>query len=110
MRSYAIRSLSSADRDFDIIVDHYVQEASFDTAVRFVHALDAAYVVLAAAPEAGSPIVGGALGIPDLRTWTLRGFPYLICYAPVEHEVVVWRILHTRRDLAQAFADTTFPN
>lgn len=110
MKPHAIRSLSSADRDFDLIVDHYVHDASFDTATRFVHALDAAYIVLAEAPDAGSPVLGGASGIPDLRTWTLRGFPYLICYVHLDHEVVVWRILHTRRDLIGAFSETSFPN
>jgi toxin ParE1/3/4 len=105
----AVRSLSSADRDFDAIVDHYIHTANFDVAVRFVQALDAAYAVLAQAPEAGAPILGAAIGLPGLRTWKLRSFPHLICYTHAE-QVLVWRILHAQRDLAAALAETAFPN
>lgn len=110
MKSRPIRSLTSADRDFDAIVNHYVREASFDVAERFVHALDAAYVVIGDTPGAGSPLLSGVLDLPDFRTWNLRGFPYLICYQQTSDAVVVWRILHAQRDLVGALAETASRN
>lgn len=110
MKSKPIRSLSSADRDFDAIIEHYISTASFDVATRFVHALDAAYALLSEASEAGPPRLGHALDLHGLRAWKLRDFPYLICYAPTADAVVVWRIIHMQRDLAAALAEAGSQN
>ena len=104
MNPTLLRTLSRADRDFDGIVDFYIREAGVSVAEGFVTALDAAYTALRKAPRGGSPILGERMDLAGLRTWNVRGFPYLICYLLDDEAVVVWRIVHSQRDLPKALA------
>ena len=56
-------------------------------------------------PHSGSLRFSYDLDIPELRTWAVGRFPYLIFYVDSQRHIDVWRVLHTRRDLAAALAD-----
>ncbi|ETI63339.1 plasmid stabilization protein [Sphingobium sp. C100] len=90
-----------ARTDVDSIIDHYLREAGADMALRFVDALEAGYGALSSRPGAGSPRFAHELGLPGLRSRSVGRFPYLIFYVEQPDHIDVWRILHTRRDIAE---------
>lgn len=88
-----------AIRDVEAAVDWYATEAGEGVAARFVASLEAAYGVITDRPEIGSTAQGIALGIPELRSWRVRGFPFVVFYEFKAGTVEVWRILHAQRDI-----------
>lgn len=84
--------------DIERAVDHYLGEAGSDVAARFVDALERALGRLARQPQLGSLRFAYDLGVPDLRTWPVHRFPYLIFYVEQDDRLDVWRVLHDRRD------------
>ncbi len=88
-----------ARRDIDEAVTHYLSEASSSVALSFVDALDAASRHISEHPASGSPRYASELDLPGIRTWALRGFPYLIFYFEREADIDVWRVLHAARDI-----------
>ena len=94
-----VKPLARAVRDFDDIIDYYLVEAAEGVAERFVDALDAAYDFISHTPGGGSGRIGIATDLPDLRSWNVRGFPYLVLYVEQPDRIDVVRILHSHRDL-----------
>lgn len=88
-----------ARRDVDEAIDHSLQEGAEQAALRFVDALEQAYLQLGRQPASGSLRYARELGIPGLRSWPLRRFPYLVFYLEREDHVDAWRVLHGRRDV-----------
>jgi toxin ParE1/3/4 len=88
-----------ARRDVEAAVDHYSREAGRDIALGFIDALEAAYVAIARHPAAGSPRYAHELGLPGLRTWALKRFPFLVFYVERDDHIDVWRVLHAQRNI-----------
>jgi toxin ParE1/3/4 len=88
-----------AANDIEAALTYYRIEAGEPTAVEFVNALEAAIDHLRRHPLTGSLRFAFELEIPDLRSWPLRKFPYLIFYVPDDDRIDIWRVLHTRRDI-----------
>ena len=99
MTGKPLRPRTSATRDAYRIVEYYEEEAGVAVADRFTAALDAAYKRLRANAAIGSPLIGESCKRSGLRSWPVKGFPYLICYFDQPDHVDVWRILHGARDL-----------
>lgn len=94
------RAILDADSAFD-----YLQaQAPAGTAENFVDDLERAFGLLARHPLTGSLRFAFGLDIPNLRTWPLERFPYLIFYITSDQQVDVWRILHTSRDIPASLA------
>jgi toxin ParE1/3/4 len=89
----------SARRDVEEAIDHYLREASSKTALAFIADLERAYRHLSRHPAAGSPRYAYELDLPDLRSWMLRRFPYLVFYVERDDHIEVWRVLHGERDI-----------
>jgi toxin ParE1/3/4 len=102
-----VRLRRVAAEDIDAAVDYLLAEAGRDVASRFVDAVEAALTHVGRHPHHGSLRFSFDLDIPDLRAWPLSRFPYVVFYVEREHEIDVWRVLHTRRDLPATVADTT---
>ena len=85
--------------DIDSALGYLLEEANPSVAHRFIDAVESAFAHLAHFAESGSPRLAHELEIPDLRSWPLRGFPYLICYVVQNETVDVWRVLHQQRDI-----------
>ncbi|MQW58529.1 type II toxin-antitoxin system RelE/ParE family toxin, partial [Sinorhizobium meliloti] len=66
-----------------------------------IDALQAAYASIASHPDAGSLRYAYELGLPDLRSVSLKRYPYLIFYRDQPDHVDVWRVLHAKRDIPQ---------
>ncbi|MCI4591739.1 type II toxin-antitoxin system RelE/ParE family toxin [Sphingobium sp. BYY-5] len=95
-----------AQADISLIVDHYLQDAGADVALRFVDALEANYAALSSRPGAGSPRYAHELDLPGLRSRSISRFPYLIFYVEQPDHIDVWRILRARRDIAGWLGET----
>ena len=96
--SFQVSLRQRAINDADTAFDYLQAEASAGTADNFVDDLALAFGLLARHPLTGSLRFAFELDIPNLRTWSLERFPYLIFYIIVDDQIDVWRILHTSRD------------
>ena len=101
----AVQFRSRAVEDLDAAVGHLVDEGRRDVAVTLVDAVEAATNHLAKSPNSGSIRFAYELGIPDLRAWPLRRWPYVIFYLGHGDRIDVLRILHTTRDIPSTLAD-----
>ena len=63
---------------------YFAAEAGGQAALRFIDALEEAVRHLSEAPGTGWLKFGYDLGIPELRAWRLRRFPYVIFYVPFD--------------------------
>jgi toxin ParE1/3/4 len=93
-----------AHADIESAVEHYAREVDAALALRFVDALEQTLKHLGRHPLTGSLRWSYELDIPEVRTWPVRGFPYVVVYLDREDNVDVWRVLHTHRDLPSSFA------
>ncbi|WP_027993426.1 type II toxin-antitoxin system RelE/ParE family toxin [Sinorhizobium meliloti] len=91
----------SARSDVEEAIDYYVREAGTESALGFIDALQEAYALISNHPEAGSLRYAYELGLPDLRSVSLKRYPYLVFYRDQPGLVDVWRVLHAKRDIPQ---------
>jgi toxin ParE1/3/4 len=89
----------AAERDVEDAMLYYRDEAGPETALEFLDALEAAITHLCDYPLIGSLRFAFELEIPNLRSWTLSRFPYLLFYVPDDNRIDIWRVLHGRRDI-----------
>ena len=54
----------------------------------------------------GSPRDAHELGLPGLRSWALKRYPYLVFYVERTDHVDVWRVLHEDRDIPAWMRDS----
>jgi toxin ParE1/3/4 len=88
-----------ARRDVEAAVNYYVRVAGPDVALGFIEALQSAYRAVAERPALGSPRYAQELALPGLRSFIMKGFPYLVFYIELEDHIDIWRVLHGRRDI-----------
>ncbi len=98
----------AAARDVEDAITYYRGHAGSEVALEFIRSLETAIAHLCAYPLSGSLRFAFELEIPDLRSWPLQRFPYLVFYVPDHDCVDIWRVLHARRDLS-AFFDPVSP-
>lgn len=91
--------------DVDAAIDFYANEAGAYVALGFVDALESAYHFVAENASAGSPRWAYELGLPGLRSWPLKGYPWLVFYLEQDGWIDVWRVLHAKRDIPAWLAE-----
>lgn len=96
-----LRSLAAAD--IEAALAYYRAEAGQIVALDFVDNLESALSHIRQHPLTGSLRFAFELEIPDLRSWSLPNFPYLVFYIANETSIEVWRVLHTKRDIPTFF-------
>ena len=90
---------AAAERDVEDAVAYYRDEAGPQIALDFLDALEEAITHLCDHPFSGSLRFAFELEIPNLRSWPLQRFPYLLFYVPDDDRIDIWRVLHARRDI-----------
>ncbi len=95
---------SQAASDVDDAIAYLRGEKGGAVALAFIDALGAGINHIARSPHTGSLRFAYDLGIPELRAWRLKRFPYVIFYMALGDRVDIWRVLHTRRDIPGTFA------
>lgn len=83
----------------DEAIEFYLSEGALQAAAGFVDALEQAYAHIGRHPATGSPRYAHELGLPGLRSWALKRYPYLVFYVERPDHVDVWRVLHEDRDI-----------
>ncbi len=96
-----------AAEDIERATADYVDEAGVEVATTFVDSVERAFGRITRQPHLGSLRFAYDLGVPDLRSWPVHRFPYLIFYVEHDDRLDVWRVLHTRRDLPATLADAS---
>ncbi len=86
-------------RDVEAAVDFYAAEAGAAVALRLIDAVETAYGAISRHPATGSPRYGHELDLPGLRSWLLKGYPYLVFYIERDSHIDVWRVLHAQQDI-----------
>ena len=90
---------AAARRD---LVEHYVhlaENASLETAERFLDNVRVSLDVLADQPLIGAPLTSRHPSLAGMRLWRVKGFDnVLIFYVPRARGVTVVRVLHGARD------------
>ena len=90
---------SLAHEDIRATIIFYEEEAGAAVARDFVDALEKAAEHLSTWPATGSARFAELLGLPGLRSWGLRPFPYILFYMELGDRIGLWRVLHERRDI-----------
>jgi toxin ParE1/3/4 len=88
-----------AHQDVDEAVAYYLNQSADQVALGFIDALEQAYIHIGRHPATGSPRYQHELGLPELRTWPLSRYPYLLFYVERQDYIDVWRVLHSQRDI-----------
>lgn len=88
-----------AEEDIDAALDRYVDEGGSALAMHFIDAIERAVGQIGRHPLAGSLKYSFDLGLPELRSWPVPKFPYVIFYVVSPDRIDIWRILHARRDI-----------
>ncbi len=104
--SKPVRLRRAAADDVDAALDYDLTEAGPEVAQRFVSAVERATGSIGRSPHSGSLRFAYELEVPDLRSWPVTRFPYLIFFVEHPAHIDVWRILHTRRDIPATLSDT----
>ena len=68
-------------------------------ALACIDALEEPSAVRASTLQAVRPVVARELDLPALRSWVVRGFPYLVFHVERPADIDVWRPLGTARDI-----------
>lgn len=89
---------------------YYEAEAGEAVADRFIAAVHAAFEAIGRVPGIGSPRYAHELGLPELRSWRLKGYPYLVFYIEHEDALDVIRVLHGARDIPATLAEPEAPD
>lgn len=96
---------ASARADVLAAIDWNMHEGGEALAERFVVALNAAYAHVARHPATGSSRWADALGLDNLRQWSLKQFPYLVFYTEDTGRVHIVRVRHNARDIPASLAE-----
>lgn len=99
MRQFSVSAAAAAD--FSEALDHYLETASDDVAIRFADAWDSVAVLLKEHPFAGSHRASSAFGIDGLRSIPLTSFPYVVFYTVTDDRLRIVGLLHSSRDLSK---------
>jgi len=105
VKSKALVQRALALGDVDQAITHYLEQDAEAAALGFVNALEQAYAHISKHPATGSPRYALELSIPELRSWPLSKYPYLIFYVEQADHIDVWRVLHMKRDIPAWMVD-----
>ncbi len=106
MKDKRLVLLPLADHDIDETIAYYQLHGGLALADRWVEALEAGLRHISRHSISGSQRYVDMLGLPGLRFWQLKRFPYLVFYVERAEQVDVWRVLHDHRDLPAWLRET----
>lgn len=109
MKAKPVIPRTLARQDVDEAVAFYIAEGSEKAATGLVDALEKAFRHISRQPATGSPRLGQVLNLPDLRSWPLARYPYLVFYVERTDHIDVWRVLHSRRDIPNGVNEALSP-
>jgi toxin ParE1/3/4 len=93
-----------AERDREAEIRYYRKEGGTSLALKLVASTGTALDQIELEPGIGSPTLGKTLGIPELRSWRVTGFPLLWFYFERADHLDVVRLLGEHQDIATVLA------
>jgi toxin ParE1/3/4 len=94
-----------AQQDIANAFNHYLGTAGPETAIDFVHEIDACMQRIEHFPEAGSPRYATLLDVDGLRFAFVTRFPYLMFYFERPDYLDIVRLLHQHQDIPGTLAE-----
>lgn len=94
-----------ARQDVDEATDYYLNNDADSAALGFIDALALGYAHIGRKPASGSPRYAHELDLPDLRSWQLKHYPYVVFYVEHQSHIDVWRVLHGSTDIPSWLRD-----
>ena len=94
-----------ASDDIEGALEHYLAAAGHEVAGRSIDAVERCLKRVARHPQCGSLRFAYELDLPELRSYLIARFPYVVFYVEHDSRIDVWRVLHTRRDIPAALVD-----
>lgn len=94
-----VRTRTTAEAELQSAIAYYVDEGALDAALGLVDEFEAALGAISSHPALGSPRLEVELGIPGVRVFALRTYPYVIIYFDTVEFVDVRHVLHSSRDI-----------
>jgi toxin ParE1/3/4 len=88
-----------ARRDIEAVIDHYLAENADAAALGFVDELERATSELARHPKLGSTRYAYELQLPEVRSWMVKRFPFVVFYVEEPDVIDIWRVLHAENDV-----------
>lgn len=98
MTNRQVTQSTLAEQDIENALLYYMEESA-RLALSFVDDLEKAIQYIREYPLSGSTRYAYELEIPNLRSWQLQRFPYLIFYMEEAENIHVWRVLHAHSDI-----------
>ena len=102
MNTKQVVTRAIANRDVDEALSHYLRDGGVRAALGFIDELERAYRHIAHFPATGSSRYAWELDMPELQSWPLKRYPYLVFYRERDDHIDVWRVLHGRRDIPES--------
>lgn len=96
--------LTTADREIDTQVAWYAEHAGATVARRFYVTLKTTFRHLVENPGHGRIFESPHAALGGVRTWLVRGFPFLVFYRAVDDGIEVIHVLHGARDRTRILA------
>ncbi|PPU72803.1 MULTISPECIES: type II toxin-antitoxin system RelE/ParE family toxin [Xanthomonas] len=84
----------------------YGSAAGTQRELAFIKALESAVAMIALHPDVGSSRYAMLLQLPEIRSWPLKGYPYLLFYTAHADDIVIWRVLQMQRDIPAWMMDS----
>ncbi len=105
MSSKRVRTRTTAESELQDAIAYYVEEGAFDAALGLVDEFEVALRTLGEHSAIGSPRLEAEIGIPGVRLFALRTYPYAVIYFDTAEFVDVRHVLHSSRDIPRRLAD-----
>lgn len=94
-----VRTRTTAETELQSAITYYLDAGALDAALGLVDEFEAALGAISNHPAIGSPRLEAELGIPGVRVFALRTYPYVIIYFDTLEFVDVRHVLHSSRDI-----------
>ncbi|GAA1949777.1 type II toxin-antitoxin system RelE/ParE family toxin [Microbacterium aquimaris] len=105
MTGKRVRTRTTAEAELRSAIAFYTDEGALDAALGLVDEFEAALAAIGNHPAIGSPRLEVELGIPGVRVFALRTYPYVIIYFDSAEFIDVRHVLHSKRDIPARMTD-----
>lgn len=99
MTGKRVRTRTTAEAELQSAIAYYLDDDARAAALGLVDEFEAALGAIGDYPAIGSPRLEAELGIPGVRVFALRTYPYVIIYFETPEFVDVRHVLHSSRDI-----------
>ena len=105
MTAKRVRTRVTAEAELREAIAYYLSDGADGAALRLIDEFEVALQAVGEYPAIGSAWLEAELGIPGIRSFALRAFPYVIVYVDTPNFVDVRHLLHSARDIPRRISE-----